>query len=85
MFHDVLSVLLVMVCYSFVVFAAPPEVRARPRERADLQEARAVLGAGIGWLRTNGVNTNGAAAKAMNFDRLGKKVHPGTFGKIKAG
>ena len=25
------------------------------------------------WLRTNGVNTNGAAAKAMNFDRLGKK------------
>ena len=25
------------------------------------------------WLRTNGVNTNGAAAKVMNFDRLGKR------------
>ena len=35
------------------------------------------------WLRTNGVNTNGAAAKVMNFDRLGKKVRPGTFGKDK--
>ena len=33
------------------------------------------------WLRTDGVNTKGAAAKAMNFDRLGKKVRPGTFGK----
>ena len=37
------------------------------------------------WLRTIGVNTNGAAAKVMNFDRLGKKVRPGTFGKIKVG
>ena len=37
------------------------------------------------WLRTNGVNTNGAAAKEMNFDRLGKKVRPGTFGNIKVG
>ena len=37
------------------------------------------------WLRTNGVNTNGAAAKVMNFDRLGEKVRPGTFGKIKVG
>ena len=26
------------------------------------------------WLRTNGVNTNGAAAKVMNFDKLWKKV-----------
>ena len=26
------------------------------------------------WLRTNGVNTNGVAAKVMNCDRLGKKV-----------
>ena len=34
------------------------------------------------WLRTNGVNPNGAAAKVRNFDRLGKKVRPGTFGKI---
>ena len=37
------------------------------------------------WLRTNGVNTNGATAKVMNFDRLGKKVRPGTFGEINVG
>ena len=37
------------------------------------------------WLRTDGVNTNGAAAKVIDFDRLGKKVRPGTFGKIKVG
>ena len=35
------------------------------------------------WLRTNAVNTNGAAAKIMNFDRLEKKVCPVTFGRIK--
>ena len=33
-------------------------------------------------LRTNGVNTHGAAAKVLSFDRLGKKVRPGTIGKI---
>ena len=32
------------------------------------------------WLRTSGVNTNEAAAKVMNFDRLGKTVCPGTIG-----
>ena len=37
------------------------------------------------WLRTTGVNTNRAAAKGMTFDRLGKKVHPGTLGNIKIG
>ena len=37
------------------------------------------------WLRTNGVNTNGAAAKTINFERLMEKVHPGTFGEIKVG
>ena len=37
------------------------------------------------WLRTNGVNTNGAAAKVVNFDRLGKRVHPVTFGEINIG
>ena len=51
-----------------------------------------IIGAGIVgithlytiWLRTNGVNTNGAAAKKNNVDRLGEKyAHPGTFGKIK--
>ena len=37
------------------------------------------------WLRTNGVNTNGANAKVNNLDRLGKKVHPVAFGNIKVG
>ena len=38
------------------------------------------------WWWTNGVNTNGAAAEVINFDRLGEtKVRPGTFGKIKVG
>ena len=37
------------------------------------------------WLRTNGVNTNGAAAKVRDVDWLWKKVRPGTFGKIKVG
>ena len=37
------------------------------------------------WSRTNGVNTNGATAKGMHFDRMGKKVRPGTFGEIKVG
>ena len=36
------------------------------------------------WLRTNGVNANGAAAKVMDFDRF-VKMNPGTFGKIKVG
>ena len=37
-------------------------------------------------LRTNGVNTTGAAAKVMNFDRLsGTKIRPGIFGNIKVG
>ena len=36
-------------------------------------------------LRRDGVSTSGAAAKVMNFDGLGKMVHPGTSGKIKAG
>ena len=37
------------------------------------------------WLRTNGVSTNGASAKVMSFDGLGKKVRPGTFGMIEVG
>ena len=43
------------------------------------------LGLGSGflfWLRTDGVNTNVAAAKVMTLAGLGKKVRPGTFGKI---
>ena len=34
---------------------------------------------------SNGVDTNGAAAKVIFFDRWGKKVRPGTLGKIKVG
>ena len=37
------------------------------------------------WLRRNGVNTHGAAANINMCDRLGKKVRPGTFGKIQVG
>ena len=36
------------------------------------------------WLRTNGVNTNGTAAKVMNFDRLGKKGTPWHFWEDKS-
>ena len=32
--------------------------------------------------RTNGVNTNGAAAKVNNIDRLGETVRPGALGNI---
>ena len=35
------------------------------------------------YICTHGVNTNGAAAKVNNFDRLGKKERPGTFVKIR--
>ena len=37
------------------------------------------------WLRTHGINMNGAAAKVCVFVRLGKKVRPGTFGSITVG
>ena len=40
------------------------------------------LGAAGAWLRTDGVDTNGPAAKVKTFDRLGKTVRPGIFGKI---
>ena len=45
-----------------------------PRLMLLKREARAC------WLRTNGVNTNGAAANVKMFDRLGKEARPGTFG-----
>ena len=35
------------------------------------------------WLRTNGVNTNGAAAKDMRFDRLGKRYALALLGGYK--
>ena len=39
----------------------------------------------LSWLRTNGVNTNVATAKIVNFAGLGKRVYPGTFGNIQMG
>ena len=38
----------------------------------------------MSWLRTNGLNTNGAAAKVMIFAGLGPGTF-GTFGKIQVG
>ena len=52
---------------------------ARDRDRVSLSEGWCPR---CPWLRTNGVHTNGAAATVMRFDRLEKKVHPGTFGEI---
>ena len=55
----------------------PCEMQRRTRKPAAAE---------ILWLRTNGVSIDGAAAKVMNFDRLGKKVRPaGTFGNIEVG
>ena len=39
------------------------------------------MGLGASRLRTNGDNTNGAAAKVMNFDRLGKKYALALLGR----
>ena len=37
----------------------------------------------VPWLWTNGVNTNGAAAKVMNFVRLGKRYALALLGRDK--
>ena len=57
----------------------PHRPSAAARRRADGRTASVV---GTDWLRTNGVNTNGAAARVTIFVRLGKKVRPGTFGSV---
>ena len=59
--------------------AASPGERGR---RAVGPADPSVLG-GEPWLRTNGVNTNGAAAKELILADWVKKVRPGTSGKIK--
>ena len=63
-----------------------------PRQVEEVEQVGGVHGLGhlldqlvLGWSRTNGVNTNEAAAKVINFTRLREKVHPGTFGKINIG
>ena len=56
-----------------------------PRLHARAVAEQASGSRSLRWLRTNGVNTNGAAAKVINFGRFGEKVRPGTFGNIKVG
>ena len=60
--------------------------RSRRTTTTTLQSWAGGCPAGRGpWLRTDGVNTNGAAAKVTNYGTLETKVRPGTSGKIKAG
>ena len=58
----------------------------RPRGRRGLRGRAALLllRAAEPWLRTNGVGTNGAAAKVMNSDRLGEKGTPWHFWEDKS-
>ena len=69
---------LVVVSLVVSMTSGSPECRRGPSSRG----RSASIGPRKG---TNGVNTNGAAAKGMNFDRVGKKVRPGTLGKINVG
>ena len=64
-----------------------PTLQADAAHGAGLEAHRvvpAVLEALL-WSRTNGVDTNGAAAEVMNFGSLGKKLRPATFWKIEVG
>ena len=63
----------------------PPGRVDKPLGGLGLAWNHVVQDADVLCLRTNGVNAIGAAAKVMNFDRLGKKVRPGTSGRIKVG
>ena len=51
---------------------------------AELPEV-VVGGVAAVFLQLLGCGQMGAAAEVMNFDSVGKKVRPGTFGKIKVG
>ena len=64
-----------------------PRARAQvpPRAPAVVVEDRWAMALRLLVVRTDGVDANGAAAKVMNFDGLGKEVSPVTFGKINAG
>ena len=57
----------------------------RSQRRFAAWQAKRMRAVVLSWLRTDGVNTDGAAAKVVTFDRLGKKVSPGTFYEIKVG
>ena len=51
----------------------PVRGRATPRHASLAVRMVSPLPSCCLWLRTNGVNTNGAAAKVVNFERLGKR------------
>ena len=51
----------------------------------EISSCWSLSGSAVVPIPTNGVNTNGPAAKVMSFDRSGKTLRPGTFGKIKVG
>ena len=67
-----------------MIIAVPVGVQVgEGHERGEAAHARDRV---VPWLRTNGVDTDGVAAKVIiNVDRLWKKVRPGTFGMIKVG
>ena len=56
---------------------------SKGRSFRDSPRTRPHDGKNLFWLRTNGVNTNGAAEKEMNFDRLGKRYALALLGRQK--
>ena len=77
----VLIVIVIIIITTMIIIIATV-INNNSRSRAWAQDQTGLCSS---WLRTTGVNTNGAAAKVINFDRLGKKVHPGTLRKITVG
>ena len=64
----------------------PTSAAASAAAAAAAAAETAAARARVCWLRTNWVITNGAAAKVMNFDRLGKRYTLFSFfGNIKVG
>ena len=49
-----------------------------------ITDASPRLADGLGWLRTNGVHTNGAAAEGNEFRRIGEKGTPWRFSEDKS-
>ena len=67
-------------CGVYDILAARPIAIQCVSMRAPHKPTRThVRGEGASWLRTNGVNTSGPAAKVINFVRLRKKVRPWHF------
>ena len=83
----ILCIIYNAICH-IISLCLPPTVRGRPQETGEARPGsggRSTANSCSNWLRTNGVNTNGAEAKVTKFDRLGKKACPGTSGEIKVG